>query len=112
IAADSTRVRLIERVAGWVTQKDLNADGVIEANEVTTWPGSLLNKAQLAQAFADAKFLSPQAPAAPAFYLIPGDRQVTVVWQKSPTESAGDPYFAVASDPTSALYDPNFRHFD
>ncbi|HEX4560623.1 MAG TPA: hypothetical protein VH113_02225 [Gemmatimonadales bacterium] len=112
IAADSTKVRLIERIAGWVTQSDANADGVIEANEVKTWPGSLLNKAQLAQAFVNAKFLTPQAPAPPAFFLVPGDRTVTVVWVKSTSETTGDPYFAVASDPTSALYDPNFRQFD
>jgi len=112
IAADSTKVRLIERVAGWVTQKDLNSDGVIEENEVTTWPGSLLNKAQQAQAFADAKFLTPQPPVAPPFFLIPGNNSVTVVWQKSPSETAGDPYYAVSSDPTSAIYDPNFRRFD
>lgn len=111
IAADSTKVRLSERVAGWVTQSDANADGVIEENEVTTWPGSLLHKAHFAQAFADAKFVSPQAPAAPNFFLVPGDKQVTVVWQKSTSETTADPYFLVASDPTSPLYDPNFRQF-
>lgn len=111
LALDSTRVRLIDRVAGWVTQKDSNGDGVIEENEVTTWPGSLLNKARQAQAFADAKFLTPQPPRPPAFFLIPGDRAVTVVWQKSPSETVSDPYFAIASDPTSALYDPNYRDF-
>lgn len=39
---------------------------------------------------------------------------MTVVWQKSRTENpgGGDPYFQIASDPTNALYDPNFRHFD
>lgn len=112
IAADSTRVRLIERVAGWVTQHDDNADGIIEANEVKTWPGSLFNKAQVAQAFFNAKFAAPQPPAAPSFFLVPGDRRVTVVWQKSSSETTGNPYFATASDPTTALYDPNFRKFD
>ncbi len=111
IAADSTKVRLSERVAGWVTQSDVNADGVIEENEVTTWPGSLLNKAHFAQAFADAKFVTPQAPAPPSFFLVPGDKQVTVVWQKSTSETIADPYFVIASDPTSPLYDPNFRQF-
>jgi len=112
IALDSMRVRLIERVAGWVTQADANADGVIEANEVKTWPGSLLNKVQLAQALVDAKFLTPQPPLPPSFFLIPGDRGITVVWQKSQSEASANPFFAVASDPTSALYDPNFRAFD
>ena len=78
-------------------------------------PQSLLNKALVAQAVFDAKFLLPFAPNAPQFFLIPGDNQVTVVWQKSTTEdpvTGGDPYFAIASDPTSALYDPDFRKFD
>src|SRR5262249_56328980 len=63
-----------------------------------------------------AKFLLPFAPDGPNFFLIPGDNQVTVVWQKSPSETVqpngGDPFFAEASDPTSALYDPNFRQYD
>jgi hypothetical protein len=112
IAADPTKVRLSERVAGWQSQADTNGNGQIDEYEVTTYPGSLLRKAQQALAIADAKFLLPSAPDAPAFYLIPGDKQVTVVWQKSATETTGDPYFALASDPSSALYDPNFRQFD
>ncbi|HKR56873.1 MAG TPA: hypothetical protein VJS20_11270, partial [Gemmatimonadales bacterium] len=112
IAADSTKIRLIERVAGWVTQHDDNADGIIEANEVRTWPGSLFNKAQVAQAFFNAKFAAPQPPAGPSFFLVPGDHSVTVVWQKSASETSGNPYFPIASDPTTALYDPNFRQFD
>ena len=115
IAKDSTKVRQIERVMGWVTQKDTNADNRIEQNEVTTVPRSLLNKALVAQAVFDAKFLLPFSPEAPNFFLIPGDNQVTIVWQKSRTEDpvvGGDPYFQIGSDPTSALYDPNFRKFD
>src|SRR5207245_1487131 len=57
-------------------------------------------------------FLLPSAPEAPDFYVVPGDNQVTVVWSKSRTESIGDPFFAIASNAASALYDPNFRHFD
>jgi hypothetical protein len=112
IAADTTKIRPLERAAGWITQTDANGDGVISANEVRTVPHSLLAKARVAQAVADNKFLLPAPPAGPAFYLIPGDNQVTVVWQKSATEATGDPYFAVASDPSSALYDPNYRQFD
>jgi hypothetical protein len=50
----------------------------------------------------------------PNFYLIPGDNQVTVVWQPSTTESPGngDPYFAVSSNTLSTLYDPNYRAND
>jgi hypothetical protein len=112
IAADTTRVRDLERAAGWSTQSDANGDGIIEENEVTAVPRSLLDKARIARAVADHKFLLPQAPDAPAFFLIPGDNQVTVVWQKSATETGGDPYFAIASDSTSPLYDRNFRQND
>jgi hypothetical protein len=112
IAADTTRLRVIDRATGWLTQGDANANGVIEMNEVTTARRSLLHKAQVAQAFVDHRFLTPAAPEAPGFFLVPGDHGVTVVWQPSPSETAGDPYFAVASDPTSPLYDPNCRRFD
>ena len=40
------------------------------------------------------RFLLPFAPEAPDFFLIPGDNQVTVLWQPSPTETTGDPFFA------------------
>ena len=118
IFRDTTKVRTIDRVAGWVTQKDVNNDSIIEQNEVVTVPRSLLNKALVAQAVFDAKFLLPNAPTAPQFFLVPGDNQVTVVWQKSQTETEGDLYFNIASQPfdslgaRNALYDPNFRKLD
>src|SRR3989454_2575081 len=110
-------VRPIERAMGWVTQADdgkgaENGDGIIEQDEVRSVPRSLLDKALVAQAVFANKFLLPFAPDAPPFFLIPGDNKVTVVWQKSKTETTGDPFFAVASDATSPLYDPNFRQFD
>src|SRR6266850_3507139 len=122
IFRDTTKVRLIDRVAGWVTQRDVNNDSIIEQNEVVTTPRSLLNKALVAQAVFDAKFLLPNAPTAPQFFLVPGDNSATVVWQRSATESDGDLYFSIASRPynvdsagdstRNALYDPNFRQFD
>ena len=106
----------VERAMGWGQFGDANGDGRIEAGEVQTLPGSLLGKAQAAQALYDHKFVMPAAPAAPAFFLIPGDNAVTVAWQKSATDAAcagcGDPYFPVASDPTSPLFDPDYRQFD
>lgn len=111
-------VRPIDRVAGWVSAADANANSVIEQTEVTTVPRSLMNKALVAQAVFDAKFLLPNAPAAPQFFLVPGSNQVTVVWQKSTTETDGDLYFSIASQPfdslgaQNALYDPNFRLLD
>ncbi|HET7469228.1 MAG TPA: hypothetical protein VFJ81_06105, partial [Gemmatimonadales bacterium] len=116
IAADPARVRPIERVMGWLGQNDADANQTITQNEVSTVPRSLLNKALVAQAVYDNKFLLPFAPEAPTFFLVPGENQVTVAWQKSETETVktggGDPYFVIASDPTSTLYDPNFRQYD
>jgi hypothetical protein len=112
IAANGALVRPIENAMGWVSQNDNNLDGIIEQNEVKTVPRSLLDKALVAQAVFDNKFLLPFAPDAPPFFLIPGDNQVTVVWQKSKSETTGNPFFVVASDPTSPLYDPNFRQID
>ncbi|HXO85084.1 MAG TPA: hypothetical protein VN803_06130, partial [Gemmatimonadales bacterium] len=116
------RVRLIDRIAGWVSASDENGNQNIEQNEVVTTPRSLLSKALVAQAVFDAKFLLPNAPAAPQFFLVPGDNSATVVWQKSTTETDGDLYFNIASRPynvdtagdstQNALYDPNFRKFD
>ena len=73
-------------------------------------PGSLLGKARTAQTVFDSRFLAPTAPAAPDFFLIPGDNHVTVVWRPSLTETVGDPYFSTAQSPTS--FDPDFRQFD
>jgi hypothetical protein len=116
IYADPTRVRPIERAMGWVSQTDRDSNQTISQDEVQTVPRSLLNKALVAQAVYDNKFLLPFAPEPPTFFLVPGDNQVTVAWQKSETETVkpegGDPFFAIASDPTSKLYDPNFRQYD
>ena len=77
-----------------------------------TLPRSLLQKSLVAQEIFDKKFLLPSAPESPNFFLVPGENQVTVVWEPSATEYVGDPFYAVASDPTSSLFDPNFRQFD
>ena len=116
IAANPALVRTIERAMGWVSQSDADSNATITQDEVTTVPRSLLNKALVAQAVYDNRFLLPFSPDPPVFFLIPGDNQVTVAWQRSESETVkaggGDPYFAIASDPTSALYDPNFRQYD
>lgn len=108
-------VRQIDRAVGWnaaLPALDLNANGLLDQTEVPTIPRSLLHKSMVAQAVFDAQFLLPFAPEGPSFFLVPGDNQVTVVWQGSTTETLGDPYFAVASDPLNSLYDPNFRRYD
>ena len=134
LALSQDTIRNLDRAAGWITHADLDGDGIVEqctrdqgvnntsggptlgvgpcVPEVTTTPRSLFNKALVAQAVFDAKFLLPFAPEVPAFFLVPGDNQVTVAWQPSATETIGDPYFNIASNPASVLYDPNFRKFD
>ena len=89
----------------------------MQQNEFRTIPGSLLNKALTAQVIFDNGFLLPFAPTTPNFYLIPGNNQVSIVWQPSASEIQGDPYFVVASDPgtplePNVLYDPNYRQYD
>ena len=49
--------------------------------------------------------------------LIPGDNQVTVMWQQSPSETVPDPFFGVATaaivgGSVNPLSDPNYRDFD
>jgi hypothetical protein len=118
IFSDPAKVRFVERVAGWVSQSDANNDQIIQEAEVVTTPRSLLDKARVAQTVYENKFLLPFAPTAPTFFLIPGDNQVTVVWGPSPSETEGDPFFAVASQPLNPdntpnpLYDQNFQRFD
>ncbi|MGH2708256.1 MAG: hypothetical protein ACRDJK_08170, partial [Actinomycetota bacterium] len=82
-------------------------------DSVRTVPNSLLDKAKVAQAIFDSKFLLPFAPTAPEFFLVPGDAQVTVLWRPSPSETGGDAYFTIGNDPTAgARYDPSYRQFD
>jgi len=123
-ASATDTLRLIDKIAGWVSSFDANGDGVISQNEVTVVPRSLLDKALKAQAVYDNRFLLPFAPDAPNFYLIPGDNQVSVVWSKTRSEETGDPFYNIASkdsvpDPlnpgklkANPLYDPNFRRLD
>ena len=34
------------------------------------------------------------------FFMVPGDKQVTILWRPTPSETQGDAYFAIANDPT------------
>ncbi len=109
-----TKIRLIDSIAGWVSHSDLDNSQVITQDEVVSVPRSLLDKSIVAQNVFDVGFVGPFAPEAPQFFLVPGDNTVTVVWQPSRTETlgVGDPYFAVSSNPASALYDPNYAQYD
>ncbi len=107
----------IDTLSGFVSYNDANSDGIVTQNEFTVVPGSLLGKALVAQAVFDNQFLLPFAPDPPDFFLIPGDNQVTVLWRPSASETNGDPFFAIANQPTvggspNALYDPNYRQND
>ncbi|HEY7479394.1 MAG TPA: T9SS type A sorting domain-containing protein [Gemmatimonadales bacterium] len=113
----------VDSVAGFAGYEDANNDGVVQQEEIATVPGSLLDKAKVAQTIFNNRFLTPAAPESPSFFLIPGNNQVTVLWSPSPTETAGDPFFQVASEPLvvpegggdpvqNPLFDPNFREFD
>jgi hypothetical protein len=112
LATGAATERPIDRAAGWVSHADVNGDGRLDQYEVETFPRSLLNKSLVAQEVFDKKFLLPAPPEVPNFFLVPGNNQVTVVWEPSATETNGDPFFAIASDPSSALFDPNFRQYD
>jgi hypothetical protein len=124
LAAGSNQV---DSVAGFNGYSDAppngNSDGLVQQGEVVVVPGSLLGKAVTAQQIFGFRFLLPFAPEAPAFFLIPGTNQVTVLWQPSASETTGDPFFAIASQPTvidpvtglptnNLLYDPNYRQND
>jgi len=119
LATGLDTIRTIERAAGiaasvprTVSGLDANANGLIEQSELATVPRSLLNKGLRAQAVFNSHFLVPFAPESPTFFTIPGDGQVTVAWQESASETAGDPYFVVASDVLNDNYDSNFRRYD
>ena len=108
----TSTLRPVDFSAGWAGHSDLNSDGVIQQEEVQTVPRSLLAKSLVAQGIFDANFLLPFAPEPPTFFLIPGDNQVAIIWSPSVTETVGDPYFTIAANNTSPLFDPNYRLLD
>lgn len=119
---NSNPVKSLEHGAGWVQYTGSppaspleSAANKLDQNQVEVVPGSLLGRSLVAQTIFDSQFLLGFAPDQPTFYLVPGNNQVTVVWDPSVTEDEtgeGDPFFTVASDPGSALFNPNYRQFD
>lgn len=112
-------VRPIERAAGWVSYDGAAPATALESPAqkldqfaVETATHSLLDRALVAQLIFEAKFLRPTPPEPPTFHLVPGTNEVTVVFEPSATDEIGDPYFELASDPSSPLYNPNYRQFD
>lgn len=123
VAALAAGANKVDSVAGYNGFTDINGDGKVQQDEIKVVPGSLYGKALTAQAVFNNRFLLPFAPDAPNFFLIPGNGQVTVLWQPSASETTGDPFFAVASQPTvvpegggppvaNPLFDPNYRRLD
>jgi hypothetical protein len=116
----------LDSISGFVKYNGpaFNSDGTDHTplqSEFSVVKGSLLGKALVAQALFDTQFLQEFAPDPPQFFLIPGDKQVTILWKPSPTETTGDPFFTIVSSPTklvngqtvaNPLYDPNYRKFD
>lgn len=110
---DTTRI--VERLAGWVsTAAGAETDGAVTEDEVTVVPRSVLANGVVAQNTFNNQFLLPAPPTPAPFTLVPGDRQVTVIWDESAAEQAGDPYFVIASDPDpeNLFFDPNYRPLD
>jgi hypothetical protein len=108
----------IDSVTGYVDFRGPDDNGDVVQDSITVLPGSLLGKALVAQEVFRNQFLLPFSPETPEFFLIPGDNQVSVLWRPSATETVGDPFFAIATSPTTAegginpLYDPNYRSQD
>ena len=115
-------VKPLERGSGWVEYTGPAPANALEGPAqkldqflIEVVPGSLLGKSLVAQTIFDSKFLLGFAPEQPLFFLVPGNNNVTVIWETSISEDTsgeGDPFFEVASDPGSALFNPNYRQFD
>jgi hypothetical protein len=105
-------VNAIDSMMGWRGFALGTPEDSATQDSVVVVPNSLLAKAKVAQNIFDTKFLLPFAPASPDFFVVPGNGQVTVLWRPSATETEGDAYFGLASDPTKLAYDPAYRQFD
>ena len=122
-------IRLSERIAGLINIPESaivrDANGIaVRVNEAALVPGrdfvprSLVANAVVAQTIFNNKFLLPRPPETPTFSLVPGDEKVTVVWGPSASDvnctatTGGDPYAAIASNPSSTLFNPNYRRCD
>ena len=128
VGADT--LRRIERIAGLIQMPQSAVSGepgnqTIDETKLVAGRDfiarSLVHNALIAQTIYNNKFLLPRPPEAPAFSLVPGDEQVTVAWAPSASDQScvegaagrgGDPYYRIASDASSPLYNPNYRRCD
>ena len=66
----------------------------------------------VAQFIYDMNWLLPGPPPPPILTCLPGDVQITLIWDNI-AEIAKDPYYAVVSDPSNlVLYDPYYIEYD
>ena len=80
------------------TPAELTTDNAIVNGEPIALFNNFVAAQAGVQAVFDAGFLVPTAPPSPAVELIPGDHQVTIVWDAAPV-TAVDPFAKVALDP-------------
>ncbi len=59
----------------------------------------------------DKNWLLPRAPSPPNLTCLPGDAQVTLIWDNLP-EIEPDPYYDIVGHPGTALYDSFYRQYD
>ena len=85
----------------------------------STVPGSLLGKARWRRRCSTASSCCRSRRSAPEFFLVPGDNQVTVLWQplghRDDARSVlpgGQPADTIGRQSPNPLYDPNFRGND
>jgi len=84
---------------------------VVVAIMVAQTREELLALDDLAQGIYDNNYFLPFPPAAPQLYAAEKDRKIILTWDDSP-EHLKDPYGALASDPTSIFYDPDYLAMD
>jgi len=71
----------------------------------------LLRTSDVAQSIFDNNFVLPRPPVAPRLTARAGDGRIYLSWDTA-AETTPDPFYAVASNPASTLYDPRYRQYD
>ncbi|HEC78525.1 MAG TPA: hypothetical protein ENI34_05200 [candidate division WOR-3 bacterium] len=64
-----------------------------------------------AQFLFDKNWLLPNPPPPPNLQCIPGDAQVTLIWDNV-AETTPDPYYEIVSHPGTSLYNPFYKKYD
>jgi hypothetical protein len=79
---------------------------------ITVRPDTSLVKIDAtAQFIYDKNWLLPGPPKPPNLTLLPGDKNITLIWDNL-SEVTGDPYWDIVGDTTSTLYDPFYVQYD